>query len=169
VLYKWVIGGKSGHHTDPAHSGSRLILRVGDKRPRKTNAAKKRNELPTLHSITLSAGARNAGGTVKSSALALLRLYALHGLEATHPQCETRVARMGRTEPQTKRVSHVNPSTDYYRKHRFAHAVTVRHSNFSLEANRVDLNASRINPCFCMTSRAAVRAGTTAGELPINP
>jgi Transposase IS116/IS110/IS902 family len=41
---------------------------------------------------------------------------------------------------------------------------TVRHSNFSLEANRVDLNASRINPCFCMTSRAAVRAGPRQGS-----
>jgi hypothetical protein len=36
--------------------------------------AEQRDELPPFHSITLSARARNAGGTVKPSALAVLRL-----------------------------------------------------------------------------------------------
>src|SRR5262249_22965618 len=49
-------------HTYPTHSASQLLLRANDKRPRKTNAAKKRNELPTTHSITSSAPASRIWG-----------------------------------------------------------------------------------------------------------
>src|SRR5262249_38151823 len=43
-------------------------------RPRGRRAAEQRDEVASLHSITLSARAMNAGGTVKPSAFAVLRL-----------------------------------------------------------------------------------------------
>src|SRR5215475_10755547 len=59
----------------PDHRHRRL-LRARRERPSCGRAAEQREERAALHlhSITLSARARNAGGTVKPSALAVLRL-----------------------------------------------------------------------------------------------
>src|SRR5262249_7534351 len=54
------------------HRQSRL-LRPRSARPRR-RAAEQRDELAALHSITSSARARTVGGTVRPSALAVLRL-----------------------------------------------------------------------------------------------
>jgi hypothetical protein len=47
---------------------------AGGAGPRRRRAAKQRDELPPFHSITSSAVASSAGGTVRPSALAVLRL-----------------------------------------------------------------------------------------------
>src|SRR5262245_17533362 len=56
---------------DHRHRG---LLRARRKRPRGSRAAEKRDEFPSLHSITSSARASSVGGTVRPSALAVLRL-----------------------------------------------------------------------------------------------
>src|SRR2546421_8156116 len=50
------------------------LLRARRKRPRRPRAAEKRDELAPPHSITSSARASSVGGTVRLSALAVLRL-----------------------------------------------------------------------------------------------
>src|SRR5262249_60164605 len=50
------------------------LLRARGKRPRGCRAAKKRDELAPLHSITSSARARRVGGTVRPIVLAVCRL-----------------------------------------------------------------------------------------------
>src|SRR5262245_65384494 len=50
------------------------LLRPRGERPRGCRAAEKRDELATLHSITSSARASRVGGTVRPSALTVLRL-----------------------------------------------------------------------------------------------
>src|SRR5262245_59264084 len=59
-------------HADPAHP--LRLLRVPGERPRSRRAAEQRDELATFHSITSSARASSGGGTVRPSALAVLRL-----------------------------------------------------------------------------------------------
>ena len=50
------------------------LLRARRQRPRRRRAAEQRDELAALHSITSSARASSDGGTVRPSALAVLRL-----------------------------------------------------------------------------------------------
>ena len=52
----------------------RRLLRPCRERPRRRRAAEQRDELAPPHSITSSASARNGAGTVRSIALAVLRL-----------------------------------------------------------------------------------------------
>src|SRR6516225_4674854 len=52
------------------------LLRVRRERPRDRRAADERDELAPLHSITSSARASSGAGTVRPSALAVLRLIA---------------------------------------------------------------------------------------------
>src|SRR5262245_21634111 len=59
-----------GQESDHRH---RRLLRAHPNRPRR-RAAEQRDELAPLHSITSSAMACNVGGTVRPSALAVLRL-----------------------------------------------------------------------------------------------
>ena len=50
------------------------LLRARRERPRRRRAAEQRDELAPLHSITSSAGASSVAGTLRPSALAVLRL-----------------------------------------------------------------------------------------------
>src|SRR5262249_34053184 len=66
---------RAHQHADAAHLLA--LLRVRRERPRGRRAAEQRDELaPSHHSITSSARASSAGGTVRPSALAVLRLIA---------------------------------------------------------------------------------------------
>ena len=56
------------------HRHRRLLLRARRERPRRRRAAEQRDELAPFHSITSSARASSVGGTVRPSALAVLRL-----------------------------------------------------------------------------------------------
>src|SRR5215471_3247289 len=58
---------------EPNH-GHRRLLSMRSKRPRHRRTAEQRDELAALHSITSSARASNASGTVKPSALAVFIL-----------------------------------------------------------------------------------------------
>src|SRR5262249_60389412 len=59
-------------HTDPPHPLRLLCPRR--KRPRRRSATEQRDELAPLHSITSSARASKLSGTMRPSALAVLRL-----------------------------------------------------------------------------------------------
>src|SRR5262245_60283625 len=52
----------------------RWLLRARRARPRRRRTAEQRDELASPHSITSSASASSVGGTVRPSALAVLRL-----------------------------------------------------------------------------------------------
>src|SRR5262249_30595078 len=60
-------------HADPPHPGG-VLLCSRRQRPRHCRAANKRDELPAPHSILSSARVTTVGGTVRSSAFAVLRL-----------------------------------------------------------------------------------------------
>ena len=59
------------------------LLRARRERPRRRRAAEQRDELASLHSITSSARESSVGGTVRPSALAVLRLMASSYLVGT--------------------------------------------------------------------------------------
>src|SRR5262249_33154619 len=67
-----IVLGEAHQHADPPHSVA--LLRARRERPRRRRAAEQRDELPSPHSITSSAVESNDGGTVRPSALAVLRL-----------------------------------------------------------------------------------------------
>src|SRR4029453_6901886 len=80
---RWQLGGARGVY--PRSWGPELTCRARVKnstgfpraarcRPRSRRAAEQRDELAPLHSITSSARASSVGGTVRPSALAVLRL-----------------------------------------------------------------------------------------------
>src|SRR5262249_51200814 len=66
----WIVG-NSHQHADTPHALS--LLRMCRERPRRS-AAEQRDELAAVHSITSSARPDNGSGTVRPSALAVLRL-----------------------------------------------------------------------------------------------
>src|SRR5262245_28514613 len=67
-----VVLGVSNQHTNAWHPHG--FLRTRHERPRGRRAAEKRDELAARHSITSSATASSLSGTVRPSALAVLRL-----------------------------------------------------------------------------------------------
>src|SRR5262249_38892620 len=77
---KYRIARRCGHeHADAPHTFG--LLRMRRERPR-SRAAEQRDELATLHSITSSARASSVSGTVRLSALAVLRLMISSNLVA---------------------------------------------------------------------------------------
>src|SRR5262249_15185527 len=68
-----VVGASVHQHADAPHSLARLLC-TRRERPRRRRAASERNELAPPHSITSSARASSVSGTVRPSALAVLRL-----------------------------------------------------------------------------------------------
>src|SRR4029077_14981124 len=69
----WIIRGLRHEHADTPHP--RALLRARAQRKYGGGAAaQQRDELAALHSITSSARASSMGGTVRPSALAVLRL-----------------------------------------------------------------------------------------------
>src|SRR5262249_30795623 len=69
-----IIGGEIHEHADAPHRLA--LLRARRERPRRRCAAEQRDEAASLHSITSSARASRLSGTVRPSALAVLRLIA---------------------------------------------------------------------------------------------
>src|SRR5262249_19288121 len=68
-----IVRSQAAHqHADAPHALA--LLRAYRKRPRGRRAAEERDELALVHSITSSAIASSDGGTVRPSALAVLRL-----------------------------------------------------------------------------------------------
>jgi hypothetical protein len=74
-----VIRDRIYEHADAPHPLA--LLRTRDDRPRQRRTAKQRDELaPPDHSITSSAATSRPAGTVRPSALAVLRLMAVSNL-----------------------------------------------------------------------------------------
>src|SRR5262245_41521151 len=72
-LHLWIVPGRTDQHADAPHALALLCARRH--RPRRSRAAEQRDELAaSAHSITSSARASSVGGTVRPSALAVLRL-----------------------------------------------------------------------------------------------
>src|SRR5437016_3144582 len=73
-----MLGGHRGHVEAGAENADAPdlagLLRACRERPRHRRAAEKRDELAARHSITSSARASSVGGTVRPSALAVVRL-----------------------------------------------------------------------------------------------
>src|SRR5262249_33937794 len=70
--FRVVRGQAARQHADPPHTLA--LLRTRRKWPRDSGTAEKANELAPPHSITSSARASSVSGTVRPSALAVLRL-----------------------------------------------------------------------------------------------
>ena len=68
------VGCRSARHQEPDCRQLRRLLRVRRKRPSDGRAAEQRDELAPLHSMTSSARPSSGIGTVRPSALAVLRL-----------------------------------------------------------------------------------------------
>src|SRR5262249_32282105 len=66
-----IVLSRAHEHADHALS---LLLRPRRERPRSSRAAEQRDELAPFHSMTSSARASSVSGTVRPSALAVLRL-----------------------------------------------------------------------------------------------
>src|SRR5262249_12586139 len=71
---KFATGPAADTQASPPSSSQHRLLRARRQRPRSRRAAEKRDEVASLHSITSSAATSSLSGTVKPSALAVLRL-----------------------------------------------------------------------------------------------
>src|SRR5262249_54760355 len=78
-LAEWIVVRGSRSDVSDAR-GLACLLRARRERPRSSRAGEQGNELAPLHSITSSAATRRPGGTVRPSALAVLRLSTVSNL-----------------------------------------------------------------------------------------
>src|SRR5262249_9725153 len=82
-------------HVEDAHHRHRRLLRVRREWPR-CRAAEQHDEVAAPHSITSSASASKLGGTIRPSALAVLRLIASSNWSTDRPACERAFRLSGR-------------------------------------------------------------------------